>query len=731
MLRLLSVGSKRFLTTKVDRSVGGLVVQQQCVGYGHVPVSDYALVAHSPFGCTGTVTAIGEQPMKGLVAHTAHGSPTLAAREHAARTMAQMTVAEMVTNLMWVKLRDTNNTSGLHDVRCSANWMWAKDEAGETNTLVAACEAMCDTLRALGVAVDGGKDSLSMSTQVARPAQQGDETCARETVASAGTLVLSAYAFVPDIAIRVTPQLQRAGNALYVLHTSSATQQFTPLPSPDTGSAWALAHPAADVCQSSSATTPDPTVLRACFDCVQTAIAHEWVVAGHDVSDGGLVTTVLEMCFAANDLGVALVLDSPCYNDSISDPNHAWLRNTLFGEPASVVVEVANAHEATFVHALTTSNVPHTRIGEVKQSPHVHITANTQPNTIGTYTASEPVLTATVAELFAEWERTSHELERQQCTPECVMEEWHHTITRRAYPRYDTASTASKSNLPTARLPLTPPYNLGCRNRRVGIVRAEGSNGDREMAAAFVHAGADVVDITMDELAQVPVDALHALAFVGGFSYADVFGAGQGWWAKVAHHPPTAKWLHTFLHERTDTYTLGVCNGCQLLVKLGLFGDDVRIEKNVSGRFESRYSTVRVRAAASSPWLRGLDGNDMGVWVAHGEGRFVFGKNENISNSNGTCTTTDVHPRVALQYINVHQSPATPTAARMHYPSNPNGSEHAAAGVCSADGRHLAMMPHPERTVFGWQTVQGSQYSREVARRYTGWMGLFVGGVNA
>ena len=675
VLRLATVGSKRFLTNKVDRSVVGLVVQQQCVGAYQVPLADYALVAHSAFGTTGTVTAIGEQPLKGLADVAA---------------MARLSVTEMLTNLMWVGIES------LAAVRASANWMWAVHEPGQLRALATACGAMCDWVKALGFAVDGGKDSLSMVSKVQRRQQEGGGgDPVSHAVRGPGTLVVSGYAHCPDIHRRVTPEFKRAGNPVYLVDLSDGTGGLG-------GSAWAQAvtHNAA------MATEPvtdvaDAGTVRAAFDLVQTALLHGWLRAGHDRSDGGLVVTLLEMLFAADHpMGVEATVPRVGGDEDEGDATDAAAVGALFHEGPGVVVEVDAAHEAAWLAAAAAASVPLHRLGTTTATGRCVLRVASS-----SATPYPPVLDVAVADAYAAWETTSYRLERRQCNPLCVDAEWAHATTRReATPfRHVTPDVARWRASDTATLPLANPPRTG---HRVAVLRTEGSNGDREMAAALYHAGHTVLDLTMDDVADAATDPLadvQAVVFVGGFSHADVLGAGAGWCAHIEHHATLRARLMGCLAQ-PHVRSLGVCNGCQVMVRLGLLGPDVSLKTNASGRFESRFATVGVSTTAPGPWLQGLRGcGGLGVWSAHKEGRFVVGPT-------ATCVP-------ALRYVGPDGRAAT------HYPHNPNGSDWALAGVCSADGRHLAMMPHPERSYLGWQCPEGEAADW---RRYTAWARLFA-----
>ncbi|MDA0746319.1 MAG: phosphoribosylformylglycinamidine synthase [bacterium] len=627
VLRLVSVGSKRFLTNKVDRSVTGLIARQQCAGPLQLTVSDVAVIAQSHFGTTGAATAIGEQPILGLLNPAA---------------MARMTVGEAFTNLVWAKV------SSLEDVKCSGNWMWAAKLPGEGAALYDAAAALRDILLELGAAIDGGKDSLSMAARA--PGEGGKD----ETVKAPGALVVSAYVTCPDITKTVTPDLKLPGNGRIL---------FVDLPGGNTrlgGSALA------QVYEQIGDTPPDvddPDLLKRAFNTIQTLIGKDLIRAGHDRSDGGLVTTLLEMAFSGN-CGLQINLPG---KDPIT---------TLFAEELGLALEVAPEDETHVLDAFKKANVPCSSIGVSTEEPTVHIQINGQT-----------ALEADVRELRDLWEETSYRLERLQANPDCVQQE-RDTLPERTGPRF---------TVPFIPEP-TSPSLLETKNKiPVAIVREEGSNGDREMTSAFFAAGFEPWDITMSDLlaGRATLDRFRGVVFVGGFSYADVLDSAKGWAGVIRYNTDLWQQFETF-YNRPDTFSLGVCNGCQLMALLGWvpwrgIADEIqpRFIHNSSGRFESRFSTVQIQESPSM-MLSGMAGASLGVWVAHGEGRAFFPDSTTASK----ILAQNLAP---VRYVN-DENQVTQT-----YPFNPNGSPHGIAGLCSPDGRHLAMMPHPERAFLKWQ----------------------------
>jgi phosphoribosylformylglycinamidine synthase len=622
VLRLVSVGSKRFLTNKVDRAVTGLIVQQQCCGPLQLTVGDVAVVAQSHFGKTGIATAIGEQSIKMLV------DPAAGAR---------MAVGESLTNLVFAKIADPDR------VKCSANWMWAPKLPGEGAAIYDAAKAMGEVMIKLGMAVDGGKDSLSMATMV------GDET-----VKSPRQLVISAYAAVPDIVKIITPDIKKPGSPLLFLDLGGGRNRLG-------GSALAqVMGQMGDV----SPDLEDAALFKDCFAAVQELIGQGFVSAGHDRSDGGLVTTLLEMAFSGN-----------CGLD-ISLAGSATVFEVLFAEELGLVLECRAEYLAATEAILNKARVPFVHIGCATTDKQIKIRYNGQE-----------VLDEKMVILRGWWEETSYQLERLQISPECADAE-KTNIYDRQVPTY---------HLPFVAQPAPAELLLAANKPKVAILRDEGSNSDREMASAFYAAGFEPWDVCMHDILSgaVNLEDFRGLAAVGGFSYADVPDSAKGWAATILFNPRLKGMFEAFYH-RPDTFTLGVCNGCQLFGLLGWVPEfglaaerQPRFIRNLSGRFESRWSTVKVQKSPAM-MLQGMEGLVFGIHVDHGEGRLFFPDQdlfEKVKNDG----------MVPLVFVDDHGQ------ATEKYPFNPNGSPQGLAGLCSADGRHLALMPHPERVFLPWQ----------------------------
>ncbi|KAK2080291.1 hypothetical protein QBZ16_000144 [Prototheca wickerhamii] len=660
VLRLPSVCSKRFLTNKVDRCVTGLVAQQQCVGPLHTPLADVAVLAQSHYDTTGAATSIGEAPIKGLLSPAA---------------MARLAVGEALTNLVFAPI------TSLEDVKSSVNWMYAAKMAGEGAAMVEAGRAMRDAMAVLGVGIDGGKDSLSMAA-----------AAGGETVMAPGNLVVSAYVGCPDVTAVVTPDLKLAGGSALVHVDLGAGRRRL--------GASALAQAYSQI----GAEVPDvdPAQLRAAFEATQALIKAQAaggprrVLAGHDVSDGGLVVAALEMAFAG-DCGLDLAVPA-CAEGALA---------ALFAEELGLVLEVPEAEVEAVLAAYAAAGVPAAVIGQTRpKSAGIRVSVGDQAS----------VIAGAVADLRDAWEETSWELELRQANEATVAQE---------------RAALREAEAPRWSLPYRPVWTdaalLAERpgKVRVAVIREEGTNGDREMAAAVQLAGMEAWDVTMSDLLSgaASLDAFQGIIFPGGFSYADVLDSAKGWAATIRFNDRLLGQFQAF-YERPDTFSLGVCNGCQLMALLGWVpgtgqatptlpdAEQPRFTHNESGRFECRWSTVEIDPDSPAVLLRGMGGARMGVWVAHGEGRALFPSQ---------AVKDDVLKRhlAPIRYV-------TPTGEHAtQYPYNPNGSADAVAALCSPDGRHLALMPHPERCLQMWQNPWWPEDTGLQASDPSPWLKLF------
>lgn len=637
VLHLPSVCSKRFLTTKVDRCVTGLVAQQQTVGPLQLTLADVAVIAQSYTGISGGACAIGEQPIKGLL------NP---------KAMARLAIGESLTNLVWAKV------TALEDVKASGNWMYAAKLDAEGACMYDAAVALRDAMIELKIAVDGGKDSLSMAAQAGG-----------ELVKAPGELVISVYATCPDITKTVTPDLKLGDNGV-LLHIDMAGGKRRL-----GGSALAqVFDQIGNVCPD----LDDASYLGKVFNAIQRLLEKKAISAGHDISDGGIIVALLEMAFAGNCGLCVDLLSSPSTRTS----NLATLE-TLFSEELGLIIEIENSKQAEVVAELGSAGVSCTVIGHVTTSPVVHVLVD-----------GHECINASTLELRDEWEETSFTLEKLQRLESCVDAE-QHGLKARVVPNWSLPFTPTK----------TSEKLLNSGNKpKVAIIREEGSNGDREMSAMVYSAGFEPWDVTMSDLLmeRINLQSFRGIVFVGGFSYADVLDSGKGWAASIRFNDALLQQFQEF-YRRPDTFSLGVCNGCQLMALLGWIpgvdaskplgeSDDKsqpRFIHNESGRFECRFSSVRIEESPAI-MFEGMSGLTTGIWVAHGEGRAFFPDQ----------TILDKVLDLNLAPVRYCDDSGETTEK---YPFNPNGSPLGIAAVCSPDGRHLAMMPHPERCYLMWQ----------------------------
>ncbi|XP_075669158.1 putative phosphoribosylformylglycinamidine synthase, chloroplastic/mitochondrial [Castanea sativa] len=631
VLRLPSVCSKRFLTTKVDRCVTGLVAQQQTVGPLQIPLSDVAVIGQTYTDFTGGACAIGEQPIKGLL------DP---------KAMARLAVGEALTNLVWAKV------TSLSDVKASGNWMYAAKLDGEGAAMYDAATALSEAMIELGIAIDGGKDSLSMAAH-----------SAGEVVKAPGNLVISVYVTCPDITKTVTPDLKLGDDGI-LLHVdlSKGKRRLG-------GSALAqVFDQLGDECPD----LEDVSYLKRVFEGIQDLIADDLISAGHDISDGGLLVCALEMAFAGN-CGIILDISS----------KGKGLFQTLFAEELGVILEVSKKNLDTVVGKLGSFGVSSEIIGQVTASPSIELKVDEVIH-----------LNEKTSLLWDMWEDTSFQLEQLQRLPTCVESE-KEGLKFRHEPSWELSFTPTFTD---------EKYMNAASKPRVAVIREEGSNGDREMSAAFYAAGFDPWDVTMSDLLKgtISLDEFRGIVFVGGFSYADVLDSAKGWSASIRFNQPLLNQFQEF-YKRPDTFSLGVCNGCQLMALLGWVpgpqvggvhgagGDpsQPRFIHNESGRFECRFTSVSIKDSPAI-MFKGMEGSTLGVWAAHGEGKAFFPDDGVLDR----VLHSDLAP---VRYCD-DDGNVTET-----YPFNLNGSPLGVAAICSPDGRHLAMMPHPERCFLMWQ----------------------------
>ena len=634
VLQMEAVACKDWLTNKADRSVTGRVARQQCVGELQLPLSDLGVVALDFHGRHGMATSIGHAPQAALV------DPAAGSR---------LAIAEALTNIVFAHLAD-----GLRSVSLSANWMWPCRNPGEDARLYHAVEAASKFACALGINIPTGKDSLSMTQKYGE-----------EKVLAPGTVIISAAAEVSDIHRIISPVLSNdPATAVYYVDFSGCELRLG-------GSAFAQSLGSVG---SEVPDVLDTDYFRRAFEAVQSAVGSGLVKAGHDVSAGGMLVALLEMCFANVDGGLEVDLDA------IPDPD---LVKILFSENPAVLLQVPADDRLEAI--LREADVRFYRVARPTDERHLLITKDGADYHFG------------IDYMRDVWYRSSYLLDRLQSGEECAAtryEQYKMQPLRFRIPDTFVGSTASLG------LSATRTERSGVR---AAILRDKGTNGEREMAYALYLAGFDVKDVHLTDLAtgRETLDDIDFAVFCGGFSNSDVLGSAKGWAAGILHNDRARSAINRF-YDRPDTLSLGVCNGCQLMAHLGLLYPDHTerhaLLHNRSHKFESSFVTLDI-PQNDSVMLGSLSGVRIGVWVAHGEGRFDFPYEE-------------ARYRIAARY------------SYNSYPANPNGSQWGVAALTSADGRHLAMMPHPERSIFPWQCAHYPADRRQ--DEVTPWMQAFV-----
>ena len=620
VLQLEAVACKDWLTNKVDRSVTGKIARQQCQGQIQLPLSDCGVVALDYRGHKGIATALGHAPQAGLASPEA-GSV--------------LSVAEALTNLVWAPMAD-----GMKSISLSANWMWpCRSQKGEDARLYTAVHALSDFCCDLHINVPTGKDSLSLSQQYPNG----------EKIISPGTVIVSAGGEVDDIRKVVSPVLVNDKNSsLYHIDFSFDEQHLG-------GSAFAqsLGKVGSDV-----PTVKDADYFADCFNAVQEMIKKGWIMAGHDISAGGLITTLLEMCFANTEGGMRINLHDIQGDDMVK---------ALMAENPGVVVQISDKHKDEFKKLMEEAGISYAKIGYpvpgertivVKKGDYEHI--------------------FDIDALRDEWYKTSWLLDKKQSMNGCADERFHNYKNQPVEMHFNDHFAGTLQS-----------YGISADRRtpsgvKAAIIREKGTNGEREMAYSLYLAGFDVKDVMMTDLitGRETLEDVNMIVFCGGFSNSDVLGSAKGWAGAFLFNPKAKEALDKF-YAREDTLSLGICNGCQLMVELGLINPEhtnrAKMLHNTSHKFESTFLSLQI-PENNSVMLSSLSGNKLGIWVAHGEGKFSLPEEES------KYTVVAKYNYAA-------------------YPGNPNGSDYNVAGICSKDGRHLAMMPHLERAIFPWQNA--------------------------
>lgn len=616
VLQLEAVACKDWLTNKVDRSVSGKVAKQQTVGEIQLPLNNLGAVALDFKGEKGIATALGHAPIAALV------NPN---------SGSKLAIAEALTNIVWAPLEN-----GIKSISLSANWMWPAKNDGEDARLYDAVEAVSDFACELGINIPTGKDSLSMVQKYPN----------NDKVFAPGTVIITASGAVSNIRQIVEPRLINDENSVLV-YIDFSNQKL------DLGGSSF-----AQIINKLGKTVPsvnDAKYFANAFDTLQQLIKDNKILAGHDISAGGLITALLEMNFPNTKGGLNINLNAFDETEMIK---------ILFSENPGVIIQV-NHDGHKIVSELGKKGIHASIIGSITNERKLNIRLK------------EAQLSLDIDELRDVWFKTSYLLDSNQTKKDLAkqrFENYKKDLLEFSFPTHFTGKLVD--------------YGITHGRKestgvKAAIIREKGVNGDREMAYSLFLAGFDVKDIHMTDLIAGKEDLsdVNMIVFVGGFSNSDVLGSAKGWAGAFLYNPKAKEALDNF-YKRENTLSLGVCNGCQLMMELGLVKSKGKIQAmahNESGKFESTYLNV-VIPKNNSIMLSSLSNAKLGIWVAHGEGKFIFEDNEKDYN-------------IAMKYSSVN------------YPANPNGSDYNTAGIVSDCGRHLAMMPHLERTIFPWQTA--------------------------
>ena len=628
VLQLEAVACKDWLTNKVDRCVGGKVAKQQCVGPLQLPLNNCGVMALDYNGKEGIATSIGHAPIAALI------DPVAGSRN---------AIAESLSNIVWAPIKD-----GLKGISLSANWMWACKNEGEDARLYAAVEGCSNFAIELGINIPTGKDSLSMKQKY-----PNDE------VIAPGTVIISAAGNCTDIKKVVEPVLRFPGEgmtagSIYYINLSQDEFQLG-------GSSFAQI---LNTIGSETSTIQNAAFFKKAFNTVQELIGDNQIVAGHDIGSGGLITTLLEMCFADTNLGAQLDFSAFAEKDLVK---------ILFAENIGLVLQAKS--DAEVEAKLNSNQIEFFKIGNVTNNPTLEI-ADWKLD---------------IAEYRDVWFKTSFLLDQKQAKNGTAKE------------RFDNyKNQALQFSFPTHFTGKKPVIDASKPRPKAAIIREKGSNSEREMANAMYLAGFDVKDVHMTDLisGRENLEDIQFIGAVGGFSNSDVLGSAKGW-AGAFLYNEKAKTALTNFYKREDTLSVGICNGCQLLMELELINPEHEVHgkmhHNNSHKHESIFTSVKVQEN-NSVMLSSLAGSTLGVWVSHGEGKFNLPMGEEKYN-------------IVAKY------------GYEGYPANPNGSDYNTAMLCDATGRHLVMMPHIERSIFQWNWAN---YPKDRNDEVTPWEEAFV-----
>ena len=626
-LSLEAVACKDWLTNKVDRCVTGKVAKQQCVGPLQLPLNNCGVMALDYNGKEGVATSIGHAPISALI------DPVAGSKN---------SIAEALSNIIWAPLEE-----GLKSISLSANWMWPCNNEGEDARLYKAVEGISDFAISLGINVPTGKDSLSMKQKYKD-----------EEVISPGTVIISATGHCNDIKKVVEPVLQKNGGSIYYINISKDDYKLG-------GSSFAQTLSAIG---NEVPTIKDASYLSSVFNTIQQLISDSQLLAGHDVASGGLITTLLEMCFADVSLGANLNLTALGEKDIIK---------VLFSENNGIVFQASD--DSLVEKALSDTTIDFIKIGSVTETESLQIKHFDQN------------LDFNIPEMRDAWYHTSYLLDEKQSGVQKAKERFENYKNQPlnfSFPKHFTGKL--------------PVFNEGHVRPKAAIIREKGSNSEREMANAMYLAGFDVKDVHMTDLIEgrETLEEIKFIAAVGGFSNSDVLGSAKGWAGAFLYNEKANKALKDFF-AKDDTLSLGVCNGCQLFIELGLLNHEhkekPKMLHNETGKFECSFTSVAIQEN-NSVMLSSLAGSNLGIWAAHGEGKFSFPLAENNYNIVAKYTYDAI-------------------------PSNPNGSGFNTSMLTDSTGRHLVMMPHLERSTFSWNWAN---YPKGRNDEVTPWLEAFA-----
>ncbi len=636
LLQIEAVACKDWLTNKVDRSVTGRIAKQQTCGEIQLPLNNVGVITIDYTGTKGIANTLGHAPVSGL------GDPV---------NGSILSVAEALTNIVWAPLKN-----GIKGISLSANWMWPCKNPGEDTRLYKAVQGISDFAIALEINIPTGKDSLSMTQKY----PDG------KSVYAPGTVIISAAGEVTDVKKIVEPVIQyKTASTIIYIDMSNGDFNLG-------GSSFAqlLNNPG-----SNTPSVNDPASFSNAFNTVQWLIENELILAGHDISAGGMITTLLEMNFPNDHSGLEIDLSAFAEND---------LCRLLFSEKPGLIIQVEDLQKVN--EKLESNKINYKVIGKPIQKRILNIKKD-----------EKNILELDIDQYRDTWFKTSYLLDEKQSGEEKAKQRYEQYKTQPLYYKFGKSFTGEYKQFGIDPLRRQPS------GIKTAIIREKGVNGDREMAYAMYLAGMDVKDIHMTDLitGRETLDDIHLIVFVGGFSNSDVLGSAKGWAGAFLYNPKAKETLERY-YNRSDTLSLGICNGCQLMISLDLIAtghkEKPKMLFNDTHKFESSFINVNIMEN-DTVMFSSMAEYHLGIWIAHGEGKFSLPYKED-------------QYHIPLKY------------SYSEFPGNPNGSDYNTAAIASANGRHVAMMPHIERAIFPWQWAHypSEQRSNEISP----WIEAFV-----